>query len=163
MHRIIARVERDPHYREQIDAPLASPAPTAAGAISDAMRRIARTLSAVAAVTYTNSGSSSLRAARERPSSPMLSLTPHVSTARRLALVWGLHSVLSKDVDHVEEMVDQACRTAVAEGFAHAGDQLVIMAGIPFGVSGTTNLLRIARVPAPDEETRARSVRTVIS
>ena len=72
-----------------------------------------------------------------------------MSTARRLALVWGLHSVLSKDVDHVEEMVGQACRTAVAEGFANAGDRLVVMAGMPFGVSGTTNLLRIARVPSP--------------
>ena len=149
MHRIIARVERDPHYREQIDAALTSPKPTAADAISDAMRRIAQTLSVAAAVTYTNSGSSSLRAARERPSAPILSLTPHISTARRLALVWGLHSVLSKDVEHVEEMVDQACHTAVTEGFANAGDRLVIMAGTPFGISGTTNMLRIARVPSP--------------
>ena len=149
MHRIIARVERDPHYREQIDAALTSPKPTAADAISDAMRRIAQTLSVAAAVTYTSSGSSSLRAARERPSAPVLSLTPHMSTARRLALVWGLHSVQSKDVEHVEEMVDQACHTAVTEGFANAGDRLVIMAGTPFGISGTTNMLRIARVPSP--------------
>ena len=148
MHRIVATVERDPHYREQIDRALSSPTPTAADAISDAMRRIAQTLSVTAAVTYTKSGSSSLRAARERPSSPILSLTPHMSTARRLALVWGLHSVLTEDVDHVEEMVDQACRTAVAEGFANAGDSLVIMAGMPFGISGSTNLLRIARVPS---------------
>ena len=148
MHRIVAKVERDPHYREQIGAALTSPNPTAADAISDAMRRIAQTLSVTAAVTYTKSGSSSLRAARERPDSPILSLTPHLSTARRLALVWGVHSVLIEDVDHVEEMVDRACRTAVAEGFANAGDRLVIMAGMPFGVSGTTNLLRIARVPS---------------
>ena len=150
MHRIVARVERDPHYREQIAEAPTSPDPTAADAISDAMRRIAHTLSVSAAVTYTKSGSSSLRAARERPGSPILSLTPHLSTARRLALVWGLHSVLTADVDHVEEMVDQACRTAVAEGFANVGDRLVIMAGMPFGVSGTTNMLRIARVrPRP--------------
>ena len=150
MHRIVARVERDPHYREQIAEAPTSPDPTAADAISDAMRRIAHTLSVSAAVTYTKSGSSSLRAARERPGSPILSLTPHMSTARRLALVWGLHSVLTADVDHVEEMVDQACRTAVTEGFANVGDRLVIMAGMPFGVSGTTNMLRIARVrPRP--------------
>ena len=149
MHRIVARVERDPHYREQIEGALTSPTPTAADAISDAMRRIAQTLSVTAAVTYTKSGSSSLRAARERPNAPILSLTPHLSTARRLALVWGLHSVLTRDVDHVEEMVAQASRTAVTEGFANVGDRLVIMAGMPFGVSGTTNLLRIARVPPP--------------
>ena len=156
MHRIVARVERDPHYREQIGAAHTSPDPTAADAISDAMRRIAQTLSVSAAVTYTKSGSSSLRAARERPYAPVLSLTPHLSTARRLALVWGLHSVLTEDVDHVEEMVAQACRTAVAEGFANAGDRLVIMAGMPFGVSGTTNLLRIARVPSPATASGAR-------
>ena len=149
MHRIIARVERDPHYREQIDATHPAPKPTAADAISDAMRRIVQTLSVTAAVTYTSSGSSSLRAARERPNSPILSLTPHLSTARRLALVWGIHSVLSEDIHRVEEMVDKACRTALSDGFASAGDRLVIMAGMPFGVSGTTNLLRIARVPAP--------------
>ncbi len=148
MHRIIARVERDPHYREQIGAAPTSPDPTTADAISDAMRRIAQTLSVAVAVTYTKSGSSSLRAARERPDSPILSLTPDLTTARRLALVWGVHSVLSEDVDHVEEMVDRACRTAVTEGFANAGERLVIMAGMPFGVSGTTNLLRIARVPS---------------
>ena len=158
MHRIVARVERDPHYREQIDGALPTPTPTAADAISDAMRRIAQTLSVTAAVTYTKSGSSSLRAARERPNSPILSLTPHLSTARRLALVWGLHSVLTEDVERVEEMVDQACGTAVAEGFANAGDLLVIMAGMPFGISGTTNLLRIARVrSAPNTESDARA------
>ena len=149
MHRIIARVERDPHYREQIDATLLPPKPTAADAISDAMRRIAQTLSVAVAVTYTSSGSSSLRAARERPCSPILSLTPHLSTARRLALVWGIHSVLSEDIDRVEEMVGQACRTALAEGFASVEDLIVIMAGMPFGVSGTTNMIRIARVPPP--------------
>ena len=149
MHRIIARVERDPHYREQIDATLPPPKPTAADAISDAMRRIAQTLPVAVAVTYTSSGSSSLRAARERPCSSILSLTPHLSTARRLALVWGIHSVLSEDVDRVEEMVGQACRTALAEGFASVEDRIVIMAGMPFGVSGTTNMIRIARVPPP--------------
>ena len=154
MHRIVARVERDPHYREQIDATLPSPKATSADAISDAMRRMVQTLSMTAAVTYTNSGSSSFRAARERPAAPILSLTPHITAARRLALVWGVHSVLSEDVDHVEEMVDTACSAAVAEGFANAGDTIVIMAGMPFGVSGTTNMLRIARVQAPS---RAKS------
>ena len=149
MHRIIARVERDPHYREQIDATLPPPKPTAADAISDAMRRIAQTLPVAVAVTYTSSGSSSLRAARERPCSSILSLTPHLSTARRLALGWGIHSVLSEDVDRVEEMVGQACRTALAEGFASVEDRIVIMAGMPFGVSGTTNMIRIARIPPP--------------
>ncbi len=146
MHRIISRVERDPYYRKMIDRSPATPESTTADAISDAMRRIVHTLNAAVAVTYTKSGSSSLRAARERPAAPILSLTPHRETARRLTLAWGTHSALGKEVDSVEEMVSQACDTAVSEGFAKVGDRIVIMAGMPFGISGTTNLMRIARV-----------------
>ncbi|MBF2759337.1 MAG: pyruvate kinase [Ectothiorhodospiraceae bacterium AqS1] len=149
MHRIISRVEQDPYYRKMIDIAPAIPESTTADAICDAMRRIVQTLEASVAVTYTKSGSSSLRAARERPDAPILSLTPHRKTARHLTLAWGIHSALGKEVESVEEMVSQACDTALSEGFAAVGDRIVIMAGIPFGVSGTTNLMRIARVKAP--------------
>lgn len=150
MHRIISRVERDPYYRKMIDISPATPESTTEDAISDAMRRIVHTLKASVAVTYTKSGSSSLRAARERPAAPILSLTPHRRTARRLTLAWGTHSVLGKEVESVEEMVSQACDTALSDDFAKVGDRIVIMAGMPFGISGTTNLMRIARVKSPD-------------
>jgi pyruvate kinase len=79
---------------------------------------------------------------------PILSITPRRETARRLALVWGVHSTVSPDVGSVDEMVLAATQIASKEGFAQPGDQLAITAGMPFGQQGTTNLLRIAEIPA---------------
>lgn len=146
MDRIIARVERDPHYRTVIDTQHPETEPNTADAICDAMRRISHTLPVAATVTFTSSGSTSIRAARERPEAPILSLTPSISTARKLALVWGVHSVQSEDVSHVTDMVNDACRIALRDGFAVDGQTVVIAAGMPFGVAGSTNLLRIAVV-----------------
>ncbi|HUK64014.1 MAG TPA: pyruvate kinase alpha/beta domain-containing protein, partial [Dongiaceae bacterium] len=133
-------------YRSLLDAQHDEPQPTQSDAICCALRRSASILWAKATVTYTTSGFSSVRAARERPEAPILSLTPNVSTARRLALVWGVHSVHSTEAPDVNTMTDLACRTALSEGFAQPGDNVVIAAGVPFGVSGTTNLLRLATV-----------------
>ncbi len=149
MDRIIAEVEQDSHYRVVIDANLPNPQPTPADAICDALRGIVHTLPVAATVTYTSSGFSTLRAARERPEAPILSLTPNLDTARRLSLVWGIHSVQTPDIRRVQEMVDRACEVALNESFAEVGETLVIMAGMPFGRSGTTNMLRIAQVERP--------------
>jgi len=146
MHRIINEVEHDPAYRVALDAQLPSPQPTAADAISDAMRRVVLALPIVATVTYTSSGYSGFRTARERPDSPILGLTPSISTARRMALIWGIHAVVSEQIHDVEEMVNNACQIALDEGLGKIGDALVIVAGMPFGVAGTTNMLRIAHI-----------------
>ena len=146
MNRIIGEIERDPYYRKVIDAQTPAPQATVPDAICEAMRAVAHTLPIAVTVTFTSSGSTSLRAARERPSAPIISLTPHLSTARRLSLVWGVHSVQGEDIKRVTDMVRNASRTALEEGFAETGESLVITAGIPFGHSGTTNMLRIAQV-----------------
>jgi pyruvate kinase len=146
MHRIIDEVERDPTYRLALDAQHPSPRPTPADAISDAMRRVVQALPIVATVTYTSSGFTGFRTARERPDSPILGLTPSIATARRMALIWGIHAALSEQIHDVEEMVDNACQIALAEGMGKADDLVVIVAGMPFGVSGTTNMLRIATI-----------------
>ncbi len=151
MDRIITEVEKDPHYREMLHAHLPKPTPTDADAICDALSSIAHTLKIAAIVTYTSSGFSALRAARERPEAPILSLTPSLNTARRMALVWGTHSVQSEDIRRVQEMVDKACATALKEGFADVDQKIVIVAGMPFGVSGTTNMIRIARIERLEE------------
>jgi len=147
MSRIITEVEGDPHYRRLMDANVPTPQATIADAISDALRAIAHTLPVAAIVTYTSSGFSSLRAARERPQAPILSLTPHATTARRLSLVWGVRAVQSQDLSEMDQMVNDACNAALQYDFARPGDVLVIMAGLPFGRSGTTNLLRVAAIP----------------
>ena len=151
MDRIIRHVERDAHYRQVVDANLPTPRATTADAICAATRRIAETIPVAATVTYTSSGFSALRAARERPKAPILSLTPSLATARRLSVVWGVHALQSADPRLVQQMVDDACRVALKEGFADIGDQVVIVAGLPFGRSGTTNMIRIARIPDPSE------------
>jgi len=146
MNRIIARTERDPLYRRLMAAQHPEPEATAADAISAAAAQVAHTLSAAAIVTYTTSGSTSLRAARERPDVPILCLTSSLHTARRLALVWGTHCVETSDVSSFSEMVDKATRIAREEKFAELGQRLVVTAGVPFGTPGSTNVLRIAWV-----------------
>jgi pyruvate kinase len=146
MSRIIARVERDPNYRAIVDAVHTSVDSTAADAITAAARQVASTIHAAAIVTYTSTGSTALRAARERPEVPILCITPEIATARRLALAWGVHCVQAKDVKNSAQMVDRAAKSALSEEFAVPGDRLVITAGMPFGTPGATNLLRIAWV-----------------
>jgi pyruvate kinase len=146
MDRIIREVEQDEHYRVLTDAQRSPPRATAADAISYSLREAAHIVSATATVIYTHSGSSSIRASRERPEAPILSLTPKISTARRLALVWGVHSVLTNETTDINTMTDLACKTALEEGFAKEGDSVVIAAGVPFGQAGTTNMLRLATV-----------------
>lgn len=144
MNRIVTQVERDPNVRQIMDAEHPDPQATANDAITAAARQVAHTVSAAAIVTYTTSGSTTLRAARERPDVPILSLTPSIATARRLTLAWGVHGVVTADVTSVEEMVQRACASAIEDGFGKEGDPVVITAGMPFGTPGATNLLRIA-------------------
>jgi pyruvate kinase len=144
MNRIINRTEEDSAYRRIINALHPEPEATAADAISVAAAQVAATVSAAAIVSYTSSGSTALRAARERPTAPILVLTSERETARRLALLWGAHCVHTADVRSFQEMVRKACRIAEQEGFASTGDKLVVTAGVPFGTPGATNVLRIA-------------------
>jgi pyruvate kinase len=148
MNRLIVEVEADPQHRRLIDA---SRDPAAAvsdvtEAVCCAVRHAVASLQAAAIVCYTGSGHTSLRAARERPDAPVLSLTPNLGVARRLALTWGVHSVHIDDVADVDQMSTVACATAIREGFAEAGQCIVAIAGMPFGTPGTTNLMRIATV-----------------
>jgi len=146
MDRILAEVDSDPHYRELLDAAQTQAQSTSADAICAAMDTIAGLLPVAVIVTYTTSGSTSLRAARERPVPPIVSMTPRLATARSLALAWAVHSVQTPDVTTVAEMVERACQCARTEGFARTGDTILISAGMPFGTPGATNLLRIATV-----------------
>jgi pyruvate kinase len=148
MDDIIAEVERDPYYRKATDAAHPPPDATVSDVICYALRQAASVLPVKAVVTYTTSGLTSLRAARERPAAPILGLTPDIRTARRLCLAWGVHPVQTPEAQHVAEIVEYACAVTTDQGLAGPGDLIAIAAGMPFGVTGTTtNLLRIARVP----------------
>lgn len=146
MNSIIVQTESDPYYTEGIKANQSPPRADIADAIGLAMRNVADLLDVSATVAYTSSGHSALRMARERPQAPIIGMTPKLATARSLALAWGVHAVLVHDVASVSEMTEYACTTAVREGLALPGQTIVIAAGIPFGTSGTTNLLHIAQI-----------------
>jgi len=147
MDRIIQRVQKDPYYREVIEAQRLEPEATTADAMSAAARQVGDTITASALVTYTTSGSTTVRIARERPDRPIISLTPREETARRLALVWGVHSARAPDARDLDDMVETALHQAKIDGFAESDDRIVVTAGVPFGTPGKTNLLRIARLP----------------
>jgi pyruvate kinase len=149
MNRIAEEVEGDALYRNIIAAQRAAPEATGADAIADAARQIADTLDLTAIICWTSSGSTGLRVARERPRSPIVALSPNISTGRRLAVVWGVHCVVTEDAHDQDDMVERACRVAFKEGFARAGQRVIIVAGVPLGTPGATNMLRIAFV-GPD-------------
>ena len=144
MDRIIAEVEQDPHYRQTIDAAHPDAEPTLSDAICCALRRAGSLLKIAVAVTYTSSGHTSLRAARERPASPILSLSPSRTVARRMSLVWGVHSIITHELHDLADVAANAGRIALDEGFAKRGEVIAITAGIPFGVTGNTNLMQLA-------------------
>jgi pyruvate kinase len=146
MSRIVKRVERDPLYRSNMDLTHMAPEHTSSDAISAAASQVARTIGASAILSYTTSGATAVRAARERPDVPIIVLTANRDTARRLALLWGAHCVHTRDVSTFAEMVQRATRIAHREGFADKGERIVITAGVPFGTPGATNILRIAWV-----------------
>lgn len=144
MSRIAHRIENDENYRKIMDAQHPKPQHTASDAITAAAFQVADTIKASAICTYTTSGSTTLRAARERPTVPILCLTSKLETARRMALSYGVHAVHTSDVANFSEMVQKACSIAYYDNLGASGDRLVITAGVPFGTPGSTNVLRIA-------------------
>jgi pyruvate kinase len=148
MNRIAEEIEGEQLFRGIIDAQRSVPEPTGADAIADAARHIAETLDLAAVVCWTSSGSTGLRMARERPRPPIVALSPNIATGRRLAVVWGVHCVVTEDAHDQDDMVDRACRIAFKEGFAKPGQRIIVVAGVPLGTPGATNMLRIAYVGA---------------
>jgi pyruvate kinase len=144
MDRIAIEVQNDPSYNAIVHATRTPPQETAADAIAAAAHTVADTMRLAAIICYTATGSTALRVARERPGLPVIGLSPVVATGRRLAMVWGVHCVLTSDPENQAAMVRKACRIAFDEGFAKAGEGVIIVAGVPLGSPGTTNMVRIA-------------------
>ena len=146
MDRIAIAVESDPTYQSYIEAQRDPPRETTPDAIMQAVHEVTHTIHARAIVTWTKSGMAGLRAARERPEAPIIVLTPAMETARKLCIAWGLHCVPTEDAHDLDDVVERATDIAYREGFAGAGERIVITAGVPLGTSGSTNLLRVAFV-----------------
>ena len=146
MDRIANTVERDPSYQARIHFTQTRLEPTTADALAGSARQIASTISATAMVCYTSSGSTARRIARERPPVPLLAMSASLHTSRRLGLLWGAHAVHTRDVSSFEEMVEKAKRMALRHQIAKGGDRVIVMAGIPFGTAGSTNVLHVVRL-----------------
>ncbi len=146
MDRIARQVEQDPQYQSMIEAQRHAPEATTADAIMAAVHEVTQTIHARAIICWTKTGSTALRAARERSPAPIIAVTPSLDTARRLTLVWGLHCLTSEDMHSLDDMVDRAVSFAEADGFAVKGDHVVVTGGVPLGITGTTNMLRVAVV-----------------
>jgi pyruvate kinase len=146
MDRIATSVERDPSYQARIHFTQTRLEATTADALAGSARQIASTISATAMVCYTSSGATARRIARERPHVPLLAMSPSPVTARRMGLLWGVHPVHSRDVSSFEEMVEKGKRMALRHNMAKGGDRIVLMAGVPFGTAGSTNVLHVVRL-----------------
>ena len=146
MDRIVERVERDPDWRAGIERTRPAPERNSASAIATAARQIADTIAAPCIAAFTAGGGTAIRVARERPECPVVGITTSMETARRLAVVWGVHAVLGTELHSMTEAVSRATRLARVEGFAQPGQEIVITAGVPFNHPGSTNALRVAPV-----------------
>ena len=152
MDRIAHKIEGDESYRKRIRIHETPPDPTTADALSHACMTIAETVSISAVVVYTGSGASARRVARERPSVELMVLTPSIAIARRVALLWGCYAVATRDIGNFEEMVAKGKRMALRHGFGKAGSKLVMLAGVPFGTPGSTNLLHVVTLTGDELE-----------
>ena len=144
MDRIIRETEQSSHYKQSPAA--AEREATGSDAISAAACQVAETVGAKAIVTHTRSGRTAQRASRERPTVPIIMLTPEVKTARQHTIVWGLHCALVENMETLDEVFSSTAEIAKRAGFAEEGEEVVLTAGVPFGQVGQTNLLRLLRV-----------------
>ena len=146
MNSIGTAVERDPMHGDRIHFTVIRSDPTTADALAEAAKNIANTVGVAAIICFTSSGSTARRVARERPSVPLMVLTPRLDTARRIGLLWGAYAVHTRDVDSFEDMVAKAKRMALRHKIAKAGDRVILIAGVPFKTPGSTNVLHVGRI-----------------
>jgi pyruvate kinase len=144
MDRIARSVEADPGYRARIEFTETVAQQTTADALSEAAGSVTGIVGASAIVCFTGTGSTARRVSRERPQVPLLVLTPKLEAARRMGLLWGAHAVHTRDIGSFEEMIAKGRRMALRHGFGVAGSKLVMLAGVPFGTPGSTNVLHVA-------------------
>ncbi len=144
MNNVAVEVEGDPTYRQVIEASRPATEHSVADGIVAAAREIAETADIKAICCFSQSGSTVAKASREKPRVPIVALTSMLGTARRLSLSWGAHTVVITDVSRFKQAVVSAARAARTEGFATTEDKILVIAGVPFNVAGSTNILRVA-------------------
>ncbi len=153
MDRIAQSVEADPGYRARVQFTETKADATTADALSEAAGNVTGIVGADAIICFTGTGSTARRVSRERPQVPLLVLTPKLDAARRMGLLWGVHAVQTRDIGSFEEMIAKGKRMALRHGFGRAGSKLIMMAGVPFGTPGSTNVLHVATLTGDELKT----------
>jgi len=146
MNKIAINIEKDSNYNDILSSQLEETPDTTPDAIATAAKTLADELSSPIIVCYTESGSTGIKVSRVRPSQIILTITPIIQTARKLSLAWGVLCFLQKDESDLEHMIQLTKRTVKRSGLALIGDKVVITAGLPLKVQGTTNLIRVTTV-----------------
>jgi len=146
MNKIAINIEKDSNYNDILSSQLEETPDTTPDAIAIAAKTLADELSAPIIVCYTESGSTGIKVSRVRPSQIILTITPVIQTARKLSLAWGVLCFLQKDESDLEHMINLTKKTVKKSGLAFIGDKVVITAGLPLKVEGTTNLIRVTTV-----------------
>lgn len=146
MRRIIRSTESDPEHQISMHRDSIKTATDSPSAIVAAACTVANAVDAVAIVSFSKTGNTTLRASRLRPNCALLGLTPLVETARASTLYWGVRASVGEDLNTTAEMVQKATEVVTKYGFASQGDSIVVTAGLPLGVPGRTNVLRLAVV-----------------
>ena len=146
MNKIALNIENDDNYNSILSRQLEQTPDTTPDAIATAAKTLADELSSPIIVCYTESGSTGIKVSRVRPSQTILTITPVIETARKLSLTWGVLCYLQKDESDLEHMIELAKITVKKSGLAFTGDKVVITAGVPLKVQGTTNLIRVTTV-----------------
>ena len=146
MNNVSVEVEKDPIYRQVIESARTPLRRGVSDAITAAAREVAETTNVKAICCFTHRGTTAVLTSRERPRVPIIALTPKIGIARRLSLNWGLHCVVTEEVERFKMAVVNAARAARLYKFATDKDKIIVTAGVPFNMPGTTNILRVAPV-----------------
>ena len=150
MNSIATEVEKEGTYRQVIESSRTPLKRGVSDAITVAAREVAETTNIKVICCFTHTGTTAALTSRERPRVPIIALTPKIAIARRIALNWGLHCIVTEEVNRFKMAVVNAAKAARKYGFAKNQDKIIVIAGVPFNVSGTTNILRVA--PADEKQ-----------
>ena len=146
MHKIAYSTENEKNYNKILANQIEQTPNTTPDAIATAAKSLADDLSSPIIVCYTESGSTGIKVSRVRPTQTILTITPIIETARKLSLAWGVLCFLQKDEKNLEKMIESTKITVKKSGLADIGDKVVITAGLPLKVEGTTNLIRVTSI-----------------
>ncbi len=150
MNSIATEVEKEKTYRQLIESSRTPLKGDVSDAITVAAREVAETTNVKVICCFTETGTTASLTSRERPKVPIIALTPKITIARRLTLNWGLHCIVTEELERFKMAVVNAAKAARMYGFANNDDKIIVIAGVPFNVSGTTNILRVA--PADEKK-----------